>query len=239
MSKQLRALALLSVTPGESFADKEGRFITSDLMLVTSALALPYALIVSVQNDDVQADVAVCAGGSPGTWPVQLSASPGTVTRGTKLMLTSNGTVKAHDGSTSARIVAEAQESGTANERIEAVLLDPYFSGRQVIVDTDGATLTAAQSGAVVSNAGAGAAAAFVLPAALPGMEFIFLVEAAYELRVDPNGTETIALPSSGVQQAAGKYVGADAVGERLHIVCVTAGTWDVVSYAGTWTVES
>lgn len=239
MSKQLRALALLSITPGETFADKVGRFITSDGMLVASALALPWALIVGHTDGTTAADVAVCSGGSPGTWPVQLSASPGTVERGTKLMLTSNGTVKAHDGSSSARIVAEAQESGTANELIEAVLLTPYFSGRQVVVDTDGATLTAAQSGAVVSNAGASAAAAFVLPAAVPGLEFIFEVEAAQELRVDPNGTETIALPATGVQQAAGKYIVADAIGERIHIVCITAGTWDAISYAGTWTAEA
>jgi hypothetical protein len=239
MSKQLRALALLSITPGETYASKEGRFITSDLMLVASALALPWALIVNHTDGTVAADVAVCSGGSPGTWPVQLSATPGTVTRGTKLMLTSNGTVKAHDGSTSARIVAEACESGTANELIECVLVTPYFSGPQVIVDVDGATLTAAQSGAVISNLGASGAAAFVLPAAVPGLQFVFLVEVAQALQIDPDGTETIALPSTGVQGAAGKYLVADAIGEKVHLVCVSAGTWDVIHYSGTWTAEA
>lgn len=239
MSNQLRALALLPVTPGESYAGKDGVFITADLMLVASALALPYALIVQTQDDDAQAHVAVCSGGSPGTWPVKLSAAPGTVNRGTKLMLTANGTVKAHDGSTSARIVAEAQESGTANELVEAVLLKPYFSGPQVVVDADGATLTAEQSGAVISNLGATGAATFGLPAAVPGLNFTFIVEAAQELRIDPNGNETIALPSSGVQQAAGKYIGADAVGEKVKIHCLTAGTWSVEHYSGTWTAQA
>lgn len=239
MSKQLRALALLSITPGETYASKEGRFITSDLMLVASVLALPWALIVNHTDGTVAADVAVCSGGSPGTWPVQLSATPGTVARGTKLMLTSNGTVKAHDGTSSARIVAEACESGTANELIECVLLTPYFSGPQVVVDADGAMLTAAQSGAVISNLGAVAAAAFVLPAAVPGLNFTFIVEAAQELRIDPNGTETIALPSTGVQAAAGKYIGADALGEKAKIHCLTAGTWSVESYSGTWTAQA
>lgn len=238
MSQQLRANALLPITPGETFASKDGHFITADLLLVASALVLPWALIVD-QDADISAHVAVCAGGAQGTWPVRLSASPGTVVRGTRLMLTSNGSVKAHDGSTSAMIVAEAQESGTANEKIEAVLLKPYFSGPQVVVDADGATITAAQSGAIISNKTAAADAVFALPAALPGMEFTALVEAAYQLRLDPNGTETIALPSSGVQQAAGKYIWADALGEKVKLVCLTAGTWSVVHYSGTWTAET
>lgn len=237
MSQQLRAMALLPTTPGETFADKDGHFITADLMLVASAMALPWGLIVD-QDADISSHIAVCAGGAPGTWPVRLSASPGTVIRGTRLMLTSNGSVKAHDGSANAMIVAEAQESGTANEKIEAVLLRPYFSGPQVIVDADGATLTAAQSGAIISNKAAVGAAPFLLPAALPGMEFTAIVEAAQELRLDPNGTETIALPSSGVQQAAGKYITADALGEKVKLVCLTAGTWSVVHYSGTWTAE-
>jgi len=110
---------------------------------------------------------------------------------------------------------------------------------RNTLVDADGATLTPAQSGLIASNAGAAGAATFVLPPATPGLEFIFLVEAAQELRIDPDGTETIALPATGVQQVAGKYIGADAIGERIHLVCLTAGTWDAVSHAGTWTAES
>lgn len=110
---------------------------------------------------------------------------------------------------------------------------------RQVVIDTDGATLTANQSGAVISNLGASGAATFVLPPAIAGLEFIFVVEVAQELRIDPNTTQTIALPSTGVQSAAGKYITADAIGEKVHIVCISAGTWDVISYSGTWTAEA
>jgi len=125
------------------------------------------------------------------------------------------------------------------------VLITPQIASilavrsRRVIVDADGATLDAGDSGALISNAGASGAAVFALPAALVGMEFIFLVEAAQELRIDPNGSETVALPATGVQQAAGKYITADAIGERIHLICVTAGTWDAISHAGTWTVEA
>lgn len=110
---------------------------------------------------------------------------------------------------------------------------------RNVVVATSARTLTAAESGTVVSNAGASAAFAFTLPPATVGLEFVAVVEAAQELRLDPDGAETIALPSSGVQSAAGKYIGADAIGEKVHIICITAGTWDVISYSGTWTAES
>lgn len=109
---------------------------------------------------------------------------------------------------------------------------------RPVLVDADGATITPALSGGVISNAGAAGAASFALPPATVGLDFTFIVEAAQALQIDPNGTETIALPSTGVQGAAGKYLVADAVGEKVHLVCLTAGTWDVEHYSGTWTAE-
>jgi hypothetical protein len=46
------------------------------------------------------------------------------------------------------------------------------------------------------------------------------------------------ALTASGVQQAAGKYIEADAVGEYVHIACVKAGQWETLDYRGTWGVE-
>ena len=93
--------------------------------------------------------------------------------------------------------------------------------------------------GLIVSNLGAGAANTVNLPAAKPGMMVIAVVEAAHELRLDPKGSETIALPSNGQQQTAGKYVTADEVGENATFVCITAGTWSCTNYAGTWTVQS
>lgn len=91
-------------------------------------------------------------------------------------------------------------------------------------------------NGKTFTNAGATAAVTFSLPAATVGQRYDFVAKAAYELRVDPNGTETIALPSSGAQQAAGAYLTFDAVGEGIRIVCVAAGTWDILSYIGTVT---
>jgi len=105
--------------------------------------------------------------------------------------------------------------------------------------DADGATLLAHQSGGAFSNLGAAGAATFVLPPARPGLEFHFAVKVAQQLRIDPAGTETIEVPSTAAQGAAGKYLWADAIGEFIHIRCLVAGAWAVVSSAGTWTIEA
>ena len=81
-------------------------------------------------------------------------------------------------------------------------------------------------------------AAVFGLGPAAVGAELTFVVMTAQELRIDPSGTETIALPSSGAQGAAGKYLTADAVGEWVRLLCVKAGQWQVIGYAGTWAHE-
>ena len=109
---------------------------------------------------------------------------------------------------------------------------------RRKVVSVDGGGINAAMAGAIVNNAPSTSAAVFNLPAALVGMEFYCYVLAAFEMRLNPDGTETIGLPSSGVQQAAGKYISADAVGEYVHIACVKAGQWENLDYRGTWGVE-
>lgn len=97
-----------------------------------------------------------------------------------------------------------------------------------VVADTD--------NGKTFTNEGAGGAITFALPAATVGQWYRFAVKAAQELRVDPNGTETMSLPSSGAKQAAGAYLTANADGESLEIECVKAGEWESRYYTGTWT---
>ena len=110
---------------------------------------------------------------------------------------------------------------------------------QSVTVDADGmAGIDSAYSGGIFTNEGAEGAATFVLGAAAVGVSFTFRVMAAQELRIDPNGTETIALPSTGVQGGAGKYLTADAVGEWVKLVCVKTGQWQVEGYFGTWAHE-
>lgn len=99
-------------------------------------------------------------------------------------------------------------------------------------------TVTTADSGRTFSTAGASGTVVFTLPAAVPGLKYRFRVGAAQELRLDPDGTETISLPSTGVPGAAGKYLTANAAGETVEIECVVAGTWSVFGFTGTWTAE-
>lgn len=99
-------------------------------------------------------------------------------------------------------------------------------------------TVTVADSGRTFSTAGASGTVVFTLPAAVPGLRYRFRVGAAQELRIDPDGTETISLPSTGVPGAAGKYLTANAAGETVDIQCDVAGTWSVYGYTGTWTAE-
>jgi len=89
------------------------------------------------------------------------------------------------------------------------------------------------------SNSGASGEVTLALPAAKIGMRVPLHVLAAYELRADPNGTETIALPSTGSQGGAGEYITANAVGEYCELVCKVDGQWDVEKYIGTWTAEA
>lgn len=99
-------------------------------------------------------------------------------------------------------------------------------------------TLTTPENGTLHTNTGASGAVVLTLPAATVGLHYRFYVGAAQELRIDPNGTETISLPSTGVAGAAGKYLVADAVGETVHLVCAKAGSWACFGYTGTWTAE-
>lgn len=116
-------------------------------------------------------------------------------------------------------------------------VIGPWIGEDSILTaDADGGNLEVTDSGKTYTNAGAVGAATFVLPAAVVGLKFNFFVQAAQELRIDPDGTETIALPSTGVQGAAGKYLTANAIGEWVNLECLIAGQWEARGYGGTWT---
>lgn len=135
------------------------------------------------------------------------------------------GTVTAYVSSTKVWI-----EFDTQNRRAAVGAVD---------VKTADYTISASDSGKTFDSTGAAGTIVGSLPAATPGLHFYFRVGAAQEHRLDPNGTETISLPSTGVAGAAGKYLSADAAGETVHLRCVKAGTWSVFGYTGTWTAEA
>lgn len=168
-----------------------------------------------------------------------------------KKLLNSTTTLSTADFDGLADITASAAEvnlldglaaAGNATAS-KAVVLDSNKAvqgiRRKVTVDADGEIdINHAYSGSIITNEGATGAATFALAAASVGVELTFHVMAAQELRIDPSGTETIALPSTGVQGGAGKHLTANAVGEWVRLVCVKTGEWQVQGYAGTWTAE-
>lgn len=119
-----------------------------------------------------------------------------------------------------------------------------YYIGKQqrtdVLIKTANYALQEHKDECVgVSNKGASGAITFSLLPAIPGRRVIADVDAAQELRLDPNGTETIALPSTGAQGAAGKYLTANAIGERVELYCEEARKWKCRNFIGTWTAEA
>lgn len=138
----------------------------------------------------------------------------------------------------SGRYVGIALEAATAiGQEIEILPKEPPLA-KPVTAHTADAALTAAQSGTVHTTVGAAGTVVLALPPATVGLEFFFRVGAAQALRLDPDGTEQVSLPSTGVPAAAGKYIVADADGETVHLLCTKAGQWSVMGYTGTWTAE-
>lgn len=134
------------------------------------------------------------------------------------------GTIVGYVSSTKVRVQIDTNETG------------PTFGVQTKTADF---TISAADSGDWFSNVGASGTITGSLPPAVPGLEYGVRVGVAQQLRLDPDGTETISLPSTGVPGAAGKYLVADAIGETVKLVCVVAGTWSVFGYTGTWTAEA
>jgi hypothetical protein len=96
-------------------------------------------------------------------------------------------------------------------------------------------TLTADDSGTIHTNKGASGGIVAQLPAVADGLEFLFVLRAAQTLQIEPNGTDTISLPSTGVPETAGDYIVADAIGESVRLIGVD-GNWTAFGHNGTWT---
>lgn len=113
------------ITAASDQRDKEGYFVTSSGVVVSSATAAPDGIIIDGGNTGNVTTIMPCAGGGAGIVTVKLSGTPGSVAKGTKLVLVNDGTAKADPASGARVIVAEAREAGAADERIRAVLVSP------------------------------------------------------------------------------------------------------------------
>lgn len=118
-------------------------------------------------------------------------------------------------------------------KNLDGSLVEP--STKRVSHKTANYTVLASESGTYFTNLGASGAVTFALPPATVGLHYTFKVRATQQLRIDPNLSETVELPSY-VEQAAGAYIWADAKGEFIHLICLETGKWSAHNGAGTWT---
>ncbi len=97
--------------------------------------------------------------------------------------------------------------------------------------------VTPDDNGKLFTNTGASGTITFSLPAATVGQHYYFAIGAAFELQVDPQPSENISLPPTGVLQGNGVDIFSNVVGETLHVICAVTGTWNVWGTTGTWSV--
>jgi len=95
-----------------------------------------------------------------------------------------------------------------------------------ILVKTSGYTVLVADNGKMLTNTGASGTIIFTLPVAVIGLHYYFSVGAAQILNINPNGSETISLPSTGIPLASGISLEANSIGESIHIGCAVAGNW-------------
>lgn len=121
--------AILALTPAADQTGKEGYLVdidaTEKAALIDATTDLPFGAILEGASATGKSSIAVAAGGFRGTVRLKLDATPGTVKTGTLLQTTATGTVKADAGSGSRVLIAQALESGNADELIEAILFKP------------------------------------------------------------------------------------------------------------------
>jgi hypothetical protein len=126
--KLTRENAILPFTPVNDLTGKEGYIaqLESNGKVVPwyiSSAKRPLGAIVHGTNIDEKTSVALCAGGLSGTVKLKLSAAVTAV--GQELKVDNQGTVSPDPGTGGRTLVAQALETGVANEMIEAVLFRP------------------------------------------------------------------------------------------------------------------
>lgn len=142
----VRNNAILALAPAADHVGMEGYFVElSDgkASICNSATDTPLGLILEGSPVSGSDSIACLYGGFAGTARVKLGAIPGDVVAGSLLKLAADGTCVLSDGADGSVVVAQALESGDANELIEASLFRP------IVIPTtiDDGSITAAKLG--------------------------------------------------------------------------------------------
>ena len=96
-------------------------------------------------------------------------------------------------------------------------------------------TIPASACGSAYNNTGATGSVTLTLPAAAPGLNYFFTVDAAQTLEVLGAGTDQIAI---GASNSSSNNVTANATYATLWLYAYKAGQWVAISSTGTWTVH-
>jgi hypothetical protein len=124
----VRSNAIISISTGEDLTGKVGYFVfmgsNTDVCLINGALEPPLGLLLTEGKAYERVTVAI-PGGLAGTVRVKLA---GEAYIGSRLQLTSDGRVMAHDNEFPRMIVGVALEAGVTGELIEASLQTPTYT---------------------------------------------------------------------------------------------------------------
>ena len=122
-----RTNAILSIPADADLSGQIGRFVVSSgsakVILVSSAAALPFGVLLTDGKIGDRVTVAVSSGGLAGTIRVKLAAA--VAGPGLDLQLTADGRVQPAAVIGARVLVAQSLESGAIDELIEAVLFRP------------------------------------------------------------------------------------------------------------------
>lgn len=111
------------------------------------------------------------------------------------------------------------------------------FGQKTVEAKTSSYNVTAADSGKIFTNAGAGVEVPFNLPTAAAGLVYEFTVAAAQYLKVVANTGDKI--KSMGADSKLAGYIRANEVDKHLRIEAVDSTNWVVTDMQGSWLVET
>lgn len=124
--------------------------------------------------------------------------------------------------------------TGAPTDLTAAQVLAILGIGSSVVeAHTSDDTLTAAETGSMHTNEGAGGLVQLTLPSAAAGLRFQFYIDAAQTMRIIPAAGDSVrVLANVGTTNS-----NAATVGHAIEFKAINATEWVATSFTGTWTV--
>lgn len=195
-----------------------------------------YPQVVLSDQDGTPHDVVDLGGGT-----AKYNTSPPTLSNGeaTSLQTDVNGNLKeVTDIVKWAGVAVDPLVAGAVpvhDDLLLAAILAIGAGLASVVIDADGRTIAASESGSLYSNEGATAIAPFILPAAATNLRFSFYVQDADGIRVTAGAGDTIQV-GAGLSAVAGK-IESTSIGANVSLLAINATEWVALSITRTWTV--